>query len=316
MIFPFLKGFQGFRNIPMTLLLIYLNIFIFLLTYESRPWKESTVFNDPAVLEMTGRLYEQFQSGPEALEKPSVKRLEDWMILGGRALRDPKFVELADKNNYVGDQIAIQTWKQDLKKFRESYHKRPANIFGLNYQYNRWLTWVTYQFMHAGFMHLLTNMIFLFIFGGAVERVLRPAAYIGLYMLSGFGGALAFSLMSHPGLAPVIGASGALSGIMTFYMVQERKKNVAFWYFLSPLPEYHGIIYLPTLLLWPLCVLPDIVGFMSIHDDFGSGVAYAAHIGGAAFGILAGVVFAWARSVARSTATLPSEQTHVGANSL
>lgn len=313
MIFPFLNGFQSFRQIPITLLLIYLNLFIFLLTFDARPWKESAAFNDTAILEMTGRLYYQFQNPVEKI-KPDVmpKRLEDWLIWGGKALRDPKFVDQGDKKqDYVGDQIAIANWKKDLKGFRESYHKRAANVFGLNYQFQRWLTWITYQFMHAGFLHLLMNMIFLFIFGGAVERVLQPFAYLGLYLFSGFAGALAFSLMSHPGLAPVIGASGALSGIMTFYLVQERRKNVAFWYFLSPLPDYHGIIYLPTLVLWPLSVLPDIVGFLSVHTDLGSGVAYAAHLGGAAFGIAMGLLFRWARSVAITH----SAQSHVGASS-
>ena len=313
MIFPFLSGFQNFRQIPITLLLIYLNIFIFLLTFDARPWKESAAFNDPAVLEMTGRLYYQYQNPIDLGLEPSVAplRMEDWLIWGGKALRDPHFVEQGDKQDYVGDQIAIASWKQDIKKFRDSYHKRSANIFGLNYQFERWLTWITYQFMHAGFLHLLMNMIFLFIFGGAVERVLQPVAYLGLYMLSGFGGALAFSAISHPGLAPVIGASGALSGIMTFYLVQERRKNVAFWFFLSPLPEYHGVIYLPTLVLWPLSVLPDVVGYLSIHADLGSGVAYTAHLGGAAFGILSGLLFRWARST-----TLPQPaQTHVGAGS-
>jgi membrane associated rhomboid family serine protease len=86
----------------------------------------------------------------------------------------------------------------------------------------------------------------------------------------------------------MIGASGALSGVMAFYAAFEKRKRISFFYFVSPIPGYYGWIYLPTLIIFPLSFLSDLVGYLSTPAEIGSGIAYTAHIGGALFGAVLG----------------------------
>jgi membrane associated rhomboid family serine protease len=86
----------------------------------------------------------------------------------------------------------------------------------------------------------------------------------------------------------MIGASGSLSAVMAFYAAYEHRRRVSFFYFVSPIKGYWGWIYLPTLIIFPLCFLPDIVGYLSNPEELGDGIAYAAHMGGALFGLLFG----------------------------
>lgn len=128
----------------------------------------------------------------------------------------------------------------------------------------------------------------LWIFGAALEISLGGFALAAIYLVGGAVGAWAFLALGHGTLAPMIGASGSLSAVMAFFAAYEKKKRVSFFYFLSPLPGYYGWIYLPTILIFPLCFLSDLAGYLSTSQEVGTGVAYAAHIGGAAFGVIFG----------------------------
>jgi membrane associated rhomboid family serine protease len=189
---------------------------------------------------------------------------------------------------FFGDEIAIADWKEKLHEYHEQLQMRTSSIFGLKTQAGSPLTWVTYQFMHASWMHLFGNMAMLLIFGAALESAVGGMGLIFIYLLSGFAGAWAFLLLGQNTLAPMIGASGALSGVMAFYAAYEKKRRVSFFYFVSPMPGYYGWIYLPTLAIFPLCFLSDFAGYLSTPTEIGTGVAYTAHIGGAVFGTFFG----------------------------
>jgi membrane associated rhomboid family serine protease len=77
---------------------------------------------------------------------------------------------------------------------------------------------------------------------------------------------------------------------MAFYATFEKKRRVKFAYFLSPFPGYYGWIFLPTLLILPMYFLSDIASYLGTNPQIGSGIAYAAHIGGALFGASLGLV--------------------------
>src|ERR1700723_1348353 len=78
---------------------------------------------------------------------------------------------------------------------------------------------ITCMFLHGGFLHILGNMWFLWIFGGAVEDRLGPASYLLFYFICGIGSGLAQALFSWGSSLPSIGASGAISGILGAYVV-------------------------------------------------------------------------------------------------
>jgi membrane associated rhomboid family serine protease len=286
MILPFLRGLAKFDQAPLTWMLVYLNFVLFAFTTDVQPWKEVESFQTAEKMILTGQIYYQFENPKEALLPE--RSPEEWMVYGGQGLRDAVFVYTAMDKQYRGDQVAIQEWKTELQAFSKSIDSRSANVYGLNGFSDQPLAWLTYQFTHGGWLHLFTNCIALLIFGAALERLVRPAEYLLMYLAYGFISAFGFLAFSSSGMMPLVGASGCISGIMACYIALERKKNVRFFYFLAPSENYFGFIYLPVVLMWPLSILPDLVGYLTSIDELGTGVAYAAHLGGAAAGALYG----------------------------
>lgn len=147
------------------------------------------------------------------------------------------------------------------------------------------LTLITYQFLHAGWGHLLPNMLFLWIFADNIEDAYGHAAFAFLYLVSGVAAALAHVLLSPASGVPLIGASGAVSGILGAYMVLYPRARV--WVFMFvPFPLRIGAVW--VLGVW------FALQFASFWADQGdaadTAVAWGAHIGG----FLTGAVITYA----------------------
>ncbi len=130
-------------------------------------------------------------------------------------------------------------------------------------------TAVTYMFVHAGFMHLLFNMIGLFFFGPRLEQRLGSRSFLILYFLSGLGGAL-FSFVFEPAAA-VVGASGAVFGILFGFAYFWPRENIYIW----------GV--LPIQARWLAAMLVAVSLYSGISGSQ-SGIAHFAHLGGIALG--------------------------------
>lgn len=285
MLIPWMKGFLKWNLAPMTWTLIFLNFLVFVYTQEGKQQSSNQDFSNMEMLVLTGRLYDQFlQNSPAGQSDFSQHSTNQWMILGGQALKNPEFVEKAPSFTFQGDELAIQSWQKKIIAYRSELLARNSFRYGLSSGHSSPLTWITYQFMHASWIHLLGNMMMLWMFGAAAESIAGGGMVALIYLLSGIAGAWAFLALGHESLAPMIGASGALSGVMAFYAAFEKKRRVAFFYFISPLPGYFGWIYLPTLMIFPLCFLADFAGYLSTPTEIGTGIAFAAHMGGAIFG--------------------------------
>jgi membrane associated rhomboid family serine protease len=149
-----------------------------------------------------------------------------------------------------------------------------------------YLTLLVSMFMHGGLMHLLGNMLFLWIFGDNVEDDLGHARYTGFYLLTGIIASLShvvstFVLGDNPYI-PSLGASGAISGVMGGYLVlhPKRRVRVIMLRMLTDIPAYAAVG------LWFLFQLISAFGVIGQGPQAGGGVAFMAHIGG----FLAGVV--------------------------
>jgi membrane associated rhomboid family serine protease len=140
-------------------------------------------------------------------------------------------------------------------------------------------TLITYMFLHGGLTHILFNMIALYFFGPRVEERLGSRNFIWLYMLSGIGGGL-LSFFISP--APIIGASGAIMGVLMAFAKYWPRERVYIW----------GVLPVEMWLMVAAYVLFDLAGF-------GANVAHFAHLGGLATGLLYLTILD-ARSPARS----------------
>ena len=140
----------------------------------------------------------------------------------------------------------------------------------------------TSMFLHGGWMHIIGNMTYLYIFGDNIEERLGKFKFIIFYLITGIVAAFSQAIMDPTSTIPMIGASGAIAGVLGGYLVLYPKANikVLFWF----------IIFIKVIRIRAFIVLGGwiIIQFISFNgtDVNSSGVAYAAHIGGFISGIL------------------------------
>jgi membrane associated rhomboid family serine protease len=141
----------------------------------------------------------------------------------------------------------------------------------------------TSMFLHGGWMHLLGNMLFLYIFGDNVEDAFGHFGYLIFYLFCGIGSGLAHVLFNLNSTLPAIGASGAVSGVMGAYAVLFPRARVLmlFIIFLIPVPA--------VLVLGYWFVLQFLAGIGQLGASNAGGVAFWAHIGGFLIGLLIAV---------------------------
>lgn len=145
------------------------------------------------------------------------------------------------------------------------------------------------MFMHGGFMHIFGNMLFLWIFGDNVENAIGHIRYAIFYLICGFAAAAGQILMGPDSVIPMLGASGAISGVLGGYVLlyPRRQVRAIIFNFITTVPAFVAIG------IWIGYQL--ILGFFTPAGS--GGVAYTAHIGGFAVGLLLIKVFAIGRQV-------------------
>jgi membrane associated rhomboid family serine protease len=138
------------------------------------------------------------------------------------------------------------------------------------------LTLVSYMFLHGGWEHILGNMIYLWVFGDDIEDALGPLRFLAFYLLTGIGAALFFAFANRNSTMPLVGASGAISGILAAYLLLRpcAKVSVFVLRFVVRVRAYWVIGG------WVLLQL------YQIANQTNDGVAYVAHGGG----LIAGAV--------------------------
>jgi membrane associated rhomboid family serine protease len=156
-----------------------------------------------------------------------------------------------------------------------------------------YLTLLTSMFLHGGFMHILGNMLFLWIFGDNIEDNFGHLKFAAFYFISGIVAALAQILFDPNSVIPTVGASGAIAGVMGAYIVmfpRNRVRALAFLGFLVTTIEVPAVVMLG---IW--IVTQFFSQFAAITQNTsqtrGGGVAYMAHIGGFIVGVLLSFLF-------------------------
>ncbi len=152
-----------------------------------------------------------------------------------------------------------------------------------------WITIFTAMFLHGGWLHMLSNMWILFIFGDNVEDRMGHGRYLLFYLLSGLAAAFLQSYWTLGSRMPMIGASGAIAGVLGAYMVLFPYSRIAS---LVPILFIFTVVEIPAplyLLFWFISQL--FAGLFSLEGAVG-GVAWWAHVGGFIFGMLTVRLFA------------------------
>lgn len=151
----------------------------------------------------------------------------------------------------------------------------------------------SFMFLHGGFLHLLGNMWFLYIFGDNIEDRLGHLRYLLFYVLCGWASAFAHIWTNPTSMIPTIGASGAVAGVMGAYMVLFPKSRILTLILIIVIPYFVEIPAVFFLAFWFLIQFIS----ASITDIHATGVAWWAHVGGFASGIIfAGLLLAIPKS--------------------
>ncbi len=301
MIFPLLSGLMSWRKAPITWTIVLLNLLVFV--YTSVVGVESQSGLDEAMkksffVSTQGRIYAQYiahqgkTAYPEFLmelgrqvEAGKPDRAE---VLGQLAFRDLNFLNAAEQLEYSGDQVALRLWRKQIAAVRDLQNEHPSFTFGLNGEDLSIAKWVTYIFVHSGGVHFLGNMLFLIIFGGALEVQIGGLGLLVVFVLSGVFAAGSFALMTGMTSSPLVGASGSISGIMALYAIMNWSRPARYFYWLFlPARGFMGFVYLPTWLALVMWAINDFAGYFGTLNELG-GVAHTAHLGGEFAGLLVG----------------------------
>ena len=147
----------------------------------------------------------------------------------------------------------------------------------------------TYQFMHAGWQHLLGNMLFLYVFGNSVEDRLGKVGYLFSYMAGGIVAALGHAMTDY---SPVLGASGSVAGVSGAYMALFPQSNVTLFFWIL---FRWGTTQISSIVLILFYVVSDFIRAVADFDH----VAYTAHLAGYAWGLSIGMSLLWLRILPR-----------------
>lgn len=150
------------------------------------------------------------------------------------------------------------------------------------------VTLMTAMFLHGGLIHLAGNMLYLWIYGNNVEDRLGMPAFLFWYLATGIAATLFFMVFNLGSPLPLVGASGAISGVLGFYFVWFPRNIVKMWVFLFPF--YIGVVRIRAMyVLLVYLVLDNLLPFLVVPQA--GGVAHGAHIGGFIAGALVALVF-------------------------
>ena len=153
-----------------------------------------------------------------------------------------------------------------------------------------WLPVISSMFLHGGWLHLGGNMLFLWVFGGNVEDRLGHAKFLALYFLAGLAAAFLQVFISFDSLVPIIGASGAIAGVLGAYLVLFPRARVLTLVIVILFPLFIELPAIFLLLLWFASQFASGVASLETGEALYGGVAYWGHIGGFIAGIILGLM--------------------------
>lgn len=158
---------------------------------------------------------------------------------------------------------------------------------------------ITSMFLHGSWMHLIGNMWFLWLFGNNVEDSMGRLRFIGFYLITGLAAAFG-QVVNNPGsIIPMVGASGAISGVMGAYLILYPRVRV---YALIPIFVFFTSIALPAWAMLGYWFFIQFISGLMANGDMG-GVAFWAHIGGFVAGVVLIKFFARPEYIAAHKAT-------------
>jgi membrane associated rhomboid family serine protease len=283
LILPMERTFDIRRPPVVTFLLLIVNVIVFLATSDS---DEETLlaavdaYESREILETELPLIQAYLKSESAeaerlINLASVDELNDQerIYLVMRALTDREYSRYLERNTdwFTFEQLDALEQKQDIV---ETYIDQLTYLqYGFIPVEFSLLTMFSSQFLHGDMFHLIGNMVILVLVGLTVEQLLGSFNFLLFYLLSGAIGSAAYGLVHLGSPVVLIGASGAISGLMGMYVAAYGKRPIRFFYWIG---VYFNYVKLPALLVLPIWVGKEVFDYFFTDSN----VAYSAHAGG------------------------------------
>ena len=289
-----LIGKISWRNPPfVTLGLILFNCLVFFVVQADESELRSEVFHyyfESGLADIEVPRYLAYREGndPGSANILEIQQIDDDKLAGYyfEMERDSDFLKMLNNDEII---VSSDPQYAEWKYLKSEYdHKRSQIIsrqYGFRPAYKSFLTAFTYMFLHGSVGHLFGNMIFLWIVGCMLEMGLGRLRYLGLYILGGIIAAWVFWLIYTTSTIPVVGASGAIAGLMGAFAVLFGRKRVKIFYSLG---FYFNYLKVPAIILLPIWLGNE---FFQLFFGNARQVAYVAHIGGLMGGASIGFLF-------------------------
>lgn len=215
---------------------------------------------------------------PEVLKKK--KRLYPFAT---KMFRDRDFQEELIANRIItAEQQQYKEWREKRDTFEQMTHKSITYRYGYSPQRKNMSALFSYMFLHGSVMHLVGNMVFLWLVGAVLEKAVGVGRFLVLYIITGICAGALFGICYPQSPGPLVGASGAIAGLMGAYGIIFGLRKIRIFYSLG---FYFNYASVPAIVLFPIWLANE---FFQLYTQTTSNVAYVAHIGGLLSGILIG----------------------------
>lgn len=233
----------------------------------------------------------------EHLDDPDAPWFE--RLLGDSAFQQ----QLRAEQVIAPDDPDYDEWRAERERFDRSLDGMTVWGHGLRPSERGSTTFLSHMFLHGSLMHLIGNMVFLIALGLLVEVGIGSLLMTGLYLLSGLGAAGLFIALNPASAVPLVGASGAIAGLMGLCGVLYGLRRIRFFYFIGVYGDY---VKAPALVLLALWLGNEVLQYMQYSGV--SNVAYMAHIGGIVTGAVAGAAVRYGTNAVDEEALAEREQ--------
>ena len=283
LILPMERTFDIRRPPVVTFLLLLINVIVFFATVggdEGAIDAAIAEYEDRQLLDIELPIFKEYLAAvPDApeewqrLENAGALDEEERYFLVYWMLMDPDYSDYIDRN---ADRFTIRELDalEEKEEIVETYQETmPVFRYGFIPADFSVLTMLTSQFMHGGLGHLVGNMVILVLIGLTVEQLLGSFNFLLFYLISGAVGCILFGIIHLGSPLPLVGASGAISGVMGMYVAAYGRRPIRFFYWIG---FYFNYIKLPALVMLPVWLGKEVFDFFFTDTN----VAYTAHAGG------------------------------------
>lgn len=267
--------------------LILINCFIlfFLQSGDNAIYRQAQqYYGDSGLLEIELKAYHQYLLDKGTNDVPSLSSEKGKKKLSNRMFSDREFMDRLEQGLVITrNSKEYREWSGKRKAYKEILGKAFISRFGYSPRENSLLTMFTCTYLHGGVMHLVGNMVFLWLVGAILEVAVGAIPFIVLYTVTGICASALYGFIYPASSGPLVGASGAIAGLMGAYGVIFGLRKITVFYSFG---FYFDYARLPALVLFPVWVANE---FLQLYTNVGSNVAYVAHIGGLLSGVVIGL---------------------------